>query len=99
MSLVKHLDTGYWTLPEVLTMLEGGNGNFLLAVQGHKQMRRPSPRSNQRLGKGGSKLGLSGLAPIDEEGNAMAFVGGVRTAPGPPPPPVATRRHPSRENV
>ena len=76
MSHVKHLDTGYWTLPEVLTMLEGGNGNFLLAVQGHKQMRRPSNRSNQRLGKGGSKLGLSGLAPIDEEGNDMAFIGG-----------------------
>ena len=82
MSLVKHLDTGYWTLPEVLTMLEGGNGNFLLAVQGHKQMRRPSARSNQRLGKGGSKLGLSGLAPIDEEGNDMAFVGGGRGGAG-----------------
>ena len=82
MSLVKHLDTGYWTLPEVLTMLEGGNGNFLLAVQGHKQMRRPSPRSNQRLGKGGSKLGLSGLAPIDEEGNTMAFVSGGKGRAG-----------------
>jgi hypothetical protein len=72
MSAVKHLDTGYWTLPEVLTMLEGGNGNFLLAVQGNKQMRRPNSlerRTASRLGKAG-KLGNSagGLA----KGNLFA---------------------------
>ena len=83
MSAVKHLDTGYWTLPEVLTMLEGGNGNFLLAVQGNKQMRRPSGlerRATQRLGKAG-KLGLTGLAPIDEEGDDMPG-GDWRGGPG-----------------
>lgn len=64
-------------------MLEGGNGNFLLAVQGNKQMRRPSGlerRATQRLGKAG-KLGLTGLAPIDEEGDEMPG-GDWRGAPG-----------------
>ena len=58
-------------------MLEGGNGNFLLAVQGNRQMRRPSGqerRATQRLGKAG-KLGLIGLAPIDEEGDDMPGAG------------------------
>ena len=64
-------------------MLEGGNGNFLLAVQGNKQMRRPSGlerRATQRLGKAG-KLGLTGLAPIDEEGGDMPG-GDWRGGPG-----------------
>lgn len=68
-SVVKHLVTGYWSLPEVFTMLEGGNGNFVQAV-GKFGMRM---RERTRSSKPENRVALRSSTTYEKVPGSQAF--------------------------